>query len=112
LLALVGLAAAAVDQVWERRRHTAVLAANGVPLRTLAEAALWQSAIPTAIGVVLAIPISLGTAWLIVPGGHFTVDWLELVATVATAAVLVLLVSLCTLPALRDSLRPAGLRTE
>ncbi|MBB5954663.1 hypothetical protein FHS29_001233 [Saccharothrix tamanrassetensis] len=112
LLAVVGLAAAAVDQVWERRRHTAVLTANGVPSRVLASAALWQSAIPTGLGVALAIPVGLGTAWLVVPAERFRVDWAELATTVATAVVAVLVVSLCTLPALRHAIRPDSLRTE
>jgi hypothetical protein len=112
LLAVIGLAAAAVDQVWERRRPTAVLAANGVPPKVLAVSALWQSAIPAAVGIGLAIPIGLGTAWLVAPSGRFRVDWTEIATTVAAAAVVVLVVSLCTLPALRSAIRPASLRTE
>ncbi|RKT57960.1 FtsX-like permease family protein [Saccharothrix australiensis] len=112
LLAVVGLAAAAVDQVWERRRHTAVLVANGVPREVLTAATLWQSAIPAALGIALAVPIGLGTAWLVVPAERFRVDWTELVTTVASAAVVVLVVSLCTLPALRQAIRPESLRTE
>lgn len=112
LLAVIGLAAAAVDQVFERRRPVAVLAANGVPPRVLAVSALWQSAIPAALGIGLAIPVGLGTAWLVAPSGRFRVDWSEIATTVAAAAVVVLVVSLCTLPALRSAIRPAGLRTE
>ncbi|MEJ2857242.1 MULTISPECIES: ABC transporter permease [unclassified Saccharothrix] len=112
LLAVVGLAAAAVDQVWERRRHTAVLAANGVPQRTLAAAVLWQSAIPTALGIALALPVGLGAAWLVVPTALFCIDWVELATTVGSAAAVVLVVSLCALPALRHAIRPASLRTE
>ncbi|MCE6995811.1 ABC transporter permease [Saccharothrix sp. S26] len=112
LLAVIGLAAAAVDQVFERRRPTAVLAANGVPPRVLAVSALWQSAIPAALGIALAIPVGLGTAWLVAPAGRFRVDWTEIATTVAAAAVVVLVVSLCTLPALRSAIRPAVLRTE
>ncbi|ONI82433.1 hypothetical protein ALI22I_40815 [Saccharothrix sp. ALI-22-I] len=112
LLAVIGLAAAAVDQVFERRRATAVLAANGVPEKVLAVSALWQSAIPTALGIGLAIPIGLGTAWLVAPTERFRVDWTEIATTVAAAAVVVLVVSLCTLPALRSAIRPASLRTE
>ncbi|MBY8847445.1 FtsX-like permease family protein [Saccharothrix longispora] len=112
LLAVIGLAAAAVDQVVERRRPTAVLAANGVPHRVLAASALWQSAIPTALGTTLAIPTGLGTAWLVVPAERFRVDWGEIATTVVAAAVIVLVVSLCTVPALRSAVRPTGLRTE
>ena len=112
LLAVIGLAAAAVDQVFERRRPVAVLAANGVPPKVLAVSALWQSAIPAALGIGLAIPVGLGTAWLVAPSGRFRVDWSEIATTVAAAAVVVLVVSLCTLPALRSAIRPAGLRTE
>jgi hypothetical protein len=112
LLAVIGLAAAAVDQVFERRRPVAVLAANGVPPKVLAVSALWQSAIPAALGIGLAIPIGLGTAWLVAPAGRFRVDWSEIATTVAAAVVIVLVVSLCTLPALRSAIRPAALRTE
>ncbi|MEU4444261.1 FtsX-like permease family protein [Actinosynnema sp. NPDC050801] len=112
LLAVIGLAAAAVDQVFERRRPTAVLAANGVPPKVLAVSALWQSAVPAAVGIGLAIPIGLGTAWLVAPAGRFRVDWSEIATTVAAAAVVVLVVALCTLPALRSAIRPASLRTE
>ncbi|MEU4802332.1 FtsX-like permease family protein [Actinosynnema sp. NPDC023587] len=110
LLAVVGLAA--VDQVWERRRHTAVLTANGVPRRVLAAAAVWQSVIPIALGIGLAVPVGLGTAWLVVPAERFRVDWVELVTTVGMAAFVVLAVSLCTLPALNHAIRPESLRTE
>jgi hypothetical protein len=112
LLAVIGLAAAAVDQVFERRRPTAVLAANGVPPKVLAVSALWQSAIPAALGIGLAIPIGLGTAWLVVPAERFRVDWTEIATTVAAAAVVVLVVTLCTLPALRTAIHPTSLRTE
>ncbi|WP_447004673.1 FtsX-like permease family protein [Saccharothrix isguenensis] len=112
LLAVIGLAAAAVDQVFERRRPTAVLAANGVPPNVLALSALWQSAIPAALGIGLAIPIGLGTAWLVVPAERFRVAWTEVATTVAAAAVVVLVVTLCTLPALRTAIRPSSLRTE
>jgi hypothetical protein len=112
LLAVIGLAAAAVDQVLERRRPTAVLAANGVPPKVLAVSALWQSAIPAALGIGLAIPIGLGTAWLVVPAERFRVDWTEIATTVAAAAVVVLVVTLCTLPALRTAIHPTSLRTE
>ncbi|TQM82295.1 FtsX-like permease family protein [Saccharothrix saharensis] len=112
LLAVIGLAAAAVDQVFERRRPTAVLVANGVPAKVLAMSSLWQSAVPAALGLAVAIPIGLGTAWLVAPSGRFRVDWTEIATTVAAAAVAVLVVSLCTLPALRSAIRPASLRTE
>lgn len=112
LLAVIGLAAAAVDQVFERRRPTAVLAANGVPPKVLAVSALWQSAIPTALGIGLAIPIGLGTAWLVVPAERFRVDWTEIATTVGAAAVVVLAVTACTLPALRTAIHPTSLRTE
>ncbi|MBW4715791.1 FtsX-like permease family protein [Saccharothrix obliqua] len=112
LLAVVGLAAAAVDQVWERRRHTAVLVANGVPPRVLTAAALWQSAIPAALGIALAVPVGLGVAWLVSPPDRFRVTWVELTTTAAPAAIVVLVVALCTLPALRQAIRPDGLRTE
>ncbi|QFZ23635.1 FtsX-like permease family protein [Saccharothrix syringae] len=112
LLAVVGLAAAAADQVLERSRPTAVLAANGVPHRVLAVSALWQSAVPAALGTGLAVPIGLGTAWLVAPSGRFRVEWTEVATTVGSAVVIVLAVSLCTLPALRSAILPTGLRTE
>ncbi|MFT7836232.1 ABC transporter permease [Saccharothrix sp. BKS2] len=112
LLAVVGLVAAAVDQVLERARPTAVLAANGVPHRVLAVSALWQSAVPTALGTGLAVPVGVGTAWLVVPTSSFRVEWTEIAAPVASAAVVVLAMSVCTLPALRSAIHPTALRTE
>ncbi|MFD7652966.1 FtsX-like permease family protein [Actinosynnema sp. NPDC059797] len=112
LLAVVGLAAAAVDQVLERARPTAVLAANGVPHRVLAVSALWQSAVPTALGVGLAVPVGVGTAWLVVPATSFRVEWTEIATPIASAAVVVLVMSVCALPALRSAIRPTALRTE
>ncbi|MBB4962710.1 FtsX-like permease family protein [Saccharothrix violaceirubra] len=112
LLAMIGLVAAAVDQAWEQRRPVAVLAANGVPRRVLVGARWWQSTIPAAAALALAVPVGLVTAWLIVPADRFHVDWADLATTVGAAAAVVLTASLTTLPALRTVTHPTTLRTE
>ncbi|MBP2475951.1 hypothetical protein JOF53_004823 [Crossiella equi] len=120
LLAVLSLVVAAIDQLQERRRQYSVLAASGVPRRTLAWAALWQNAVPTAVGLVLALPTGLGLAQLVlqVLGGTggllsgIVVNWGDVGMTLGAGAALTVLVTLLTLPALRSAVRPSGLRFE
>ncbi|GAA2692636.1 MULTISPECIES: FtsX-like permease family protein [Actinosynnema] len=112
LLAVVGLVVVAVDRVWERRGPVAVLAANGVPREVLVRAALWQAAIPAALGLAVAAPLGLAGAWLVVPADRFRVDWAALVTAFGSAGAVVLVVGACTLPALRSAITPEGLRAE
>ncbi|MGW0516704.1 FtsX-like permease family protein [Crossiella sp. NPDC003009] len=120
LLALLSLVVAAVDQLQERRRQYSVLAASGVPRRTLGWATLWQNAVPTAIGLALAPPIGIGLAVLVLgvmtsSGSillELVVNWGDVAMILGAGAALIVLVTLSTLPALRSAVRPSGLRFE
>ncbi|MCO1579340.1 FtsX-like permease family protein [Crossiella sp. SN42] len=120
LLALLSLVVAAVDQLQERRRQYSVLAASGVPRRTLGWATLWQNAVPTAIGLALAPPIGIGLAVLVLgvmtsSGSilrEIVVNWGDVAMILGAGAALIVLVTLSTLPALRSAVRPSGLRFE
>ncbi|GAA2783446.1 ABC transporter permease [Crossiella cryophila] len=120
LLAVLSLVVAAVDQLQERRRQYSVLAASGVPRRTLGWATLWQNAVPTAIGLALAAPAGVGLAALVLrvisnSGSRvreIVVNWGDVAMILGAGAALIFLVTLSTLPALRSAVRPSGLRFE
>ncbi|MCK2236667.1 MULTISPECIES: ABC transporter permease [unclassified Crossiella] len=120
LLAVLSLVVAAVDQLQERRRQYSVLAASGVPRRTLGWATLWQNAVPTAIGLALAAPAGVGLAALVlrvISGSgsrvrQIVVNWGDVAMILGAGAALIFLVTLSTLPALRSAVRPSGLRFE
>jgi FtsX-like permease family len=114
LLAGATLLAAAVDQVRQRRRPLAALAASGVPRSMLARSLLWQTAIPVLLGVLVAdvTGIVLGTlvAWAVdVPPA---IDWAGVAAFSAAALGIVAVVTGLTLPAVRQATRPTALRSE
>jgi hypothetical protein len=106
--------ALALEQVRERRRPLAALAAAGVPTGTLARSLLWQNMIPVLVGVAVAVLTGLGLAALVfrLAGEPFSVDWPSVGLFSGTAAVLVLLVTALTLPTLRSATRLAALRSE
>ncbi|MER8184364.1 FtsX-like permease family protein [Kitasatospora sp. NPDC094015] len=107
---LVGL----LEQLRERRRALACLVAFGTPRRTLAWSLLWQSAVPAAVGLLLAVAVGtgLGRALLTLAGLPGTVDRTGVLALAGTAAAAVLGVTVLTLPALRRGTRPTALRHE
>ncbi|SEP38699.1 FtsX-like permease family protein [Amycolatopsis saalfeldensis] len=114
LLAGVSLLVLGLEQLRERRRTIAMLAATGVPVRVLARSVVWQNAIPLVLGIVTAVVAGIGVAAL---GARLTrsslvVDWLAVGVLSAAAAALVLLVTVVTLPSLRGAARLASMRTE
>jgi FtsX-like permease family protein len=114
LLAAANLLVLALEQVRVRRRPLAVLAAGGVPRSTLAWSLLWQNAVPLVLAVVVAVVIGTGTGLLfqramMVP---LTVDLAGIGVLVAAVVVTVLLVTACTLPAVRRATAVTGLRAE
>jgi hypothetical protein len=113
-LAGVSLLVLALEQVRERRRPLAMLSASGVPRAVLARSLLWQIAVPVAVGVVAAIGTGLALAALVlrITHTHVLLDWTDVGVFTAAAVVLVLLVTMATLPALRNASRLAALRTE
>ncbi len=114
LLAGVSMLVLALEQVRERRRPFAALAATGVPAGTLARSLLWQNTVPVLVAVVVAIAAGLGLAELVfrLLDEPFFMDWLSVGVFSGTAAVLVLFVTALTLPTLRSATRLMALRTE
>jgi hypothetical protein len=114
LLAGVSMLVLALEQVRERRRPLAVLAAAGVPRSALARSLLWQTAVPVVLAVVVAIGTGIGLAALVIRMSSMTlqIDWSTISIFAGAALVLVLLVTALTLPALRSAMRLSALRSE
>ncbi len=112
-LIAVGMLISQVEQLRERRRLLAALVAFGTRRTTLAGSVLWQTAVPVALGMALAVMggTALGALMLRIIGKTVTQWWLFLPLAGAGAAV-ILAVTLLSLPALWRLMRPDGLRTE
>ncbi len=116
--ATLGLIAASMlvttlEQLRERRRLLSVLVAFGTRRATLGWSVLWQTAVPVALGLALALAggAGLGVA-LLRMAGKATFDWSVVWPLPAAGAALVVLVTLFSLPPLWRMMRPDGLRTE
>lgn len=103
-----------VEQVRERRRPLAALAASGVPRSTLVRSVLWQNAIPLAFGVVVAdgIGVLLAVLLLRLINEPIGVDWAGLGWLTGAAVVAVAVATALSLPAIRQATRPTMLRAE
>jgi hypothetical protein len=114
LLAGVSMLVLALEQVRERRRPLAVLAAAGVPRSALARSLLWQTAVPVVLAVLVAVGTGIGLAALVMrmTSLQLQMDWSTIGIFAGAALVLVLLVTAATLPALRSAMRLSALRTE
>jgi hypothetical protein len=114
LLAGVSMLVLALEQVRERRRPLAVLAAAGVPRSTVARSLLWQTAVPVVLAVVVAVGTGIGLAALVLRMADLplAMDWSSIGVFAAATVVLVFLVTGATLPALRGTMRLSALRTE
>lgn len=116
VLALIGMGVliTTVEQLRERRRSLAALAAFGASRSALARSILWQAAIPVGLGIALAViaGTSLATILLKVAGLPVVFDWTAIISFSAIGASIVFLVTLATLPLLGRLTRPEGLRTE
>ena len=116
LLAGASLLVLALEQIRERRRPLAALAAAGVPRSMLGRSLLWQTTIPVVVGVAVASVIGLGLAWLVLwrmsPTTTMTIDWADIGIFAGAAIALVLAVTALTLPALRGATKLAALRSE
>ena len=118
-LLTLGMAAAtmlvlAIEQVAERRRPLAVLAASGVPRSMLARSVLLQNAIPLALAVVIAdiTGLVLGAFLLKVAHQPARLDLTDLGVLTGLAILAVAAATLLTLPAVRRATRPTMLRAE
>ncbi|MET9293766.1 FtsX-like permease family protein [Streptomyces sp. NPDC003077] len=109
-----GLIISTVEQLRERRRLLSALAAFGTPRATLGWSILWQTAIPVALGLGLAVVcgLTLGVLLLTRAESPVVVDWPMVAAMTGLGAGVILLVTVLSLPALWRMMRPDGLRTE
>ncbi|MEU4199784.1 ABC transporter permease [Streptomyces sp. NPDC026294] len=114
LLIGAGLVISTVEQLHEHRRLLSVLDAFGTRRRTLGWSVLWQTAIPVALGLVLAVGggLALGTLLLWMIDSAVFVDWPVVAAMAGAGAGVILLVTAASLPPLWRMMRPDGLRTE
>lgn len=102
-----------IEQLRERKRLLAALTAFGTRRSSMAWSILWQTAIPVAIGLALAVAGGLGLGWVMVRMVQKQVtDWWLFAPLTAAGAALVAIVTLLSLPPLWRMMRPDGLRTE
>jgi hypothetical protein len=116
VLALIGasLLVSQLEQLRERRKLLSALVAFGTRRRTLSLSVLWQTAIPIALGLLLAavVGLTLGAVLLKMTGTPVRVDWTGVLSMTGIGAAVVLAVTLLSLPPLLRLMRPEGLRTE
>ncbi|MDU0290715.1 FtsX-like permease family protein [Saccharothrix longispora] len=114
LLASASLLVLALEQVRERRRPLAVLAAGGVPRGALGRSLLWQNAVPLLLALVVAVSVGGGMAVLLlrIISQPIVLDWAGIALLTGAAALLVVAVTVASLPSLRRATGALGLRSE
>jgi hypothetical protein len=114
LLVGASLLVSLLEQVRDRRRLLAVLAAFGTRRATIGRSVLWQAAVPVLLGLALAVAAgtALGTVLLGVIHTPRAVDWGAVAALAGVGAAVVFGVTALSLPSLWRLMRPDGLRTE
>ena len=116
VIGLIGLSLllTALEQLRERRRLLAVLVAFGTRRSTLSWSVLWQSAVPVALGIGIAVAtgVALGAVLLRVLGSAVRISWFDVAALAGVGVAVVLAVTAASLPVLWRTMRPEGLRTE
>ncbi|MFG1671534.1 ABC transporter permease [Streptomyces sp. Y7] len=116
VLVLIGasLLVSQLEQLRERKKLLSSLVAFGTRRRTLSLSVLWQTAIPIALGLLLAsaVGLTLGAVLLKMVEAEVSVDWASLLSMTGIGAGVVLVVTLLSLPPLLRLMRPDGLRTE
>ena len=90
------------------------MARAGTRRRTLSLSVFWQTAIPVALGLLLAtvVGLTLGSVLLKMVGSSLGVDWRSVLSMTGAGAAVVLVVTALSLPPLLRLMRPEGLRTE
>jgi len=114
-LALIAasLLVSTLEQLRERRRLLSVLVAFGTRRAQLGWSVLWQTAVPVALGLALAVVGGCGLGLTLLRlVGESSPDWSVIWPMAGAGAALVVLVTLLSLPALWRLMRPEGLRTE
>ncbi len=116
VLVLIGasLLVSQLEQLRERKKLLSALVAFGTRRRTLSLSVLWQTAVPVALGLILAsvVGLALGTVLLKMTNTPVTVDWLSVLAMTGIGSAIVLVVTAISVPPLLRLMRPDGLRTE
>ncbi|MFF4366310.1 FtsX-like permease family protein [Streptomyces sp. NPDC001594] len=116
VLVLIGtsLLVTQLEQLRERRRLLSALVAFGTRRSALGLSVLWQTALPVALGLVLAAGagIGLGAVLMAMARVPVRVDWTAVLALTGAGAGLVAAVTLLTVAPLLRLMRPDGLRTE
>ncbi|WP_158846954.1 ABC transporter permease [Saccharothrix deserti] len=114
LLAGASLLVLALEQVRERRRPLAVLAASGVPRGALGRSLLWQNAVPLLLALVVAVGVggALAVLLLRIMSQPIVLDWPGIAVLSGAAAFMVVVVTVLSLPSLRRATGALGLRSE
>jgi hypothetical protein len=116
VLALIGasLLVSQLEQLRDRKRLLSALVAFGTRRRTLTLSVLWQTAIPIALGLLLAsaVGMTLGAVLLRMSDTPVRVDWASVLSMTGVGAGVVVAVTVLSLPPLLRLMRPDGLRTE
>ncbi|GAA1905060.1 ABC transporter permease [Streptomyces sodiiphilus] len=116
VLLLIGstLLVSTLEQLRERRRLLSVLDAFGTPRSVLGLSVLWQTVLPVALGMTLAVAggIGLGAVLLKMISQPVSVDIAGLAVMAGMGAGVVVLVTAVSLPVLWRMMRAEGLRTE
>ncbi|MFF7252329.1 FtsX-like permease family protein [Streptomyces microflavus] len=113
LLIAASMLVSQLEQLRERRRLLSVLVAFGTRRTTLGWSVLWQTAVPMALGLTVAVAGGLGLgAVLARMTGKSVSDWWLFLPLAGAGAALILLVTALSLPSLWRLMRPDGLRTE
>ena len=114
LLAGASLLVVGLEQVRERRRPLATMAASGVPRGTLARSLVWQNGIPLVISTVVSVGTGILLGVLVTRAFDAEVhyDWAGIGFVTGISVGLVVVVTALTLPSLRRATGALGLRTE
>jgi FtsX-like permease family protein len=116
VLLLIGasLLVSMLEQLRERKKLLSVLVAFGTKRSTLSWSIMWQTAVPVALGLVLAVitGVGLGAVLLTMVDRPIALDWASMASMTGIGASVVLLVTVLSLPPLWRMMRPDGLRTE
>ena len=103
-----------LDQLRERRRLLAVLDAFGTRRSTMGWSLLWQSAVPVALGLGIAVltGLALGAMLLRIFDTDVHFRWADIAGMAGVGAAVVLAVTAASLPILWSTMRGEALRTE
>ncbi|MFE0648805.1 FtsX-like permease family protein [Streptomyces sp. NPDC059534] len=113
LLVAASLLVATLEQLRDRKRLLSSLVAFGTRRSTLSWSVLWQTAVPIAVGLVLAVAGGLGLGVVLLRmGGQQVQDWWVFLPVVGIGLGLIATVTLLSMPVLWRLMRADGLRTE